>query len=93
MNIPAMDYIGGAFCWVFVVVLLLGFFWVNSKTARKWVFLLLFAGAWFVMGISYIFLLTGTPASAAIITGIRSLGYVVYAATIITAIVEVERSH
>ena len=93
MNIPAIDYIGGTFSWLFVAMLLVGFFYVKSKTGKSWIFLLLFASAWTVMGVSYIFLMTGTPASAAIITGIRSFGYVIYLATILTMLVELEKSH
>jgi len=91
MNIPAMDYIGCGFTWLFVVLILGGFFYILNKTGRKWIFMLLFASAWFVMGISYIFLISGVAAGTWSITLIRSIGYLLYLSTILTMIAELKK--
>jgi hypothetical protein len=88
MNVPAMDYIGCGFTWLFVLLILGGYFYILSKTGKKWVFMLIFAAAWFVMGISYIFLIAGVAAGAWSITLIRTIGYVLFLSTILTAIAE-----
>ncbi|MGD0353110.1 MAG: hypothetical protein ABSB38_06405 [Dehalococcoidia bacterium] len=88
MNVPAMDYIGCGFTWLFVLLILGGYFYILSKTGKKWVFMLIFAAAWFVMGISYIFLIAGVAAGAWSITLIRTIGYVLFLSMILTAIAE-----
>jgi Na+/phosphate symporter len=91
MNIPALDYVGLGFTWLFVLLLLGGYFYLRSKTGKKWVFLVLWASGWGVMGISYIFLVSGVAAGECSITLIRSLGYLLYTATILTAIAELKK--
>ena len=91
MDMPAMNYIGFGFTWLFVLLILGGYFYVRSKTGRKWVFLILFAAAWGVMGISYIFLVSGVAAGEWSITLIRTLGYLLFTATILTAIAELKK--
>ena len=86
-----MDYIGCGFTWLFVVLILGGFFYILNKTGRKWIFMLLFASAWFVMGISYIFLISGVAAGTWSITLIRSIGYLLYLSTILTMIAELKK--
>jgi len=91
MDMPAMNYIGGVFAWIFVLLILGGYFYILNKTGRKWVFMLLFDAAWFVMGISYIFLLMGVAAGEWSVTLIRTIGYVLYLAMILTAIAELAK--
>ncbi|MBN2462506.1 MAG: hypothetical protein JXB43_02775 [Dehalococcoidia bacterium] len=91
MNIPT-NYIGCAFDWLFVLLFFGGYFYVLSRTGKKWIFMLLFGAAWLVMGISYIFLLTGTAASEGLITLIRTLGYLLFTSAILTAIAELTKS-
>jgi len=91
MNIPAFDYIGIGFTWLFVALNLFAYFYIRSKTGKKWAFFIIFTAAWFVMGISYIFLVTGTVAGAWYITLIRTIGYLLFTSAIITAIVELVR--
>jgi hypothetical protein len=91
MNIPAFDYIGLGFTWLFVLLLLGGYFYLRSQTGRKWIFLVLWASGWGVMGISYIFLVLGVSAGDCSITLIRSIGYLLYTATILTAIAELAK--
>lgn len=91
MNIPVMDYVGCSFDWLFVLLCLGGYFYVLSKTGRKWVSLLLFAAAWVVMGISYIFLINGVAAGEWYITLIRIVGYVLFLAMILTMLIEQAR--
>jgi cytochrome c biogenesis protein CcdA len=91
MNIPAIDYIGCGSASLFVLLILGGYFYVLSKTGKKWIFLLLFASAWFIMDISYIFLIVGVAAGEWTITLIRSIGYVLYLTTILTAIAELSK--
>lgn len=90
MNIP-MNYIGLGFNCLFVLLCLGGYFYLLSKTGKKWVFLLLFASAWFVSAISYIFLISGTAAGDWSITSLRTLNYLLFTATILTAIAELTK--
>jgi cytochrome c biogenesis protein CcdA len=88
MNVPVMDYVGCGFDWLFVLLCLGGYFYILSKTGKKWVFMLLFSAAWFVMGVSYIFLIAGVAAGEWYITLIRTIGYVLFLAMILMAIAE-----
>lgn len=90
MNIP-MNYIGLGFNCLFVLLCLGGYFYVLSKTGKKWVFLLLFASAWFVSATSYIFLISGTAAGDWSITLLRTVNYLLFTATILTAIAELTK--
>ena len=91
MNVP-MNYIGCGFNWLFVLLFFGGYLYTLSKTGKKWIFLLLFGFAWLVMGISYIFLITGTAASECPITLIRTTGYLLFTSAILTAIAELTKS-
>ena len=91
MNLPAMDYIGLCFTWLFVLLILGGYFYLRSKTGKKWVFLVLFASAWGVMGISYILFVSGVSAGEWSITLIRTIGYLLFISTILTAIAELKK--
>ncbi|MCJ7515610.1 MAG: hypothetical protein MUO89_06555 [Dehalococcoidia bacterium] len=88
MSVPAMNYIGCGFNWFFVLLCLGGYFYILSKTGKKWVFLLVFSATWLVMGISYVFLINGVAAGEWYITLVRTIGYVLFMATILTAIAE-----
>jgi len=88
MDLPAMYYIGCGFIWLFALLTLGGYFYILSKTGKKWVFMLLLAAAWFVMGTSYIFLVVGVSAGEWYITLIRTIGYLLHLSTIFTAIAE-----
>jgi hypothetical protein len=91
MSVPAMNYIGCGFNWLFVLLCLGGYLCVLSKTGKKWIFLLIFAAAWFVSGISYIYLIVGATAGEWYITLIRTVTYVLFLATIFTAIAELRK--
>ena len=91
MNVPVMDYVGCGFDWLFVLLCLGGYFYIINKTGKKWVFMLLFSAAWFVMGISYICLICGLAAGEWYITFTRIIGYVLFLAMILMAIAELVR--
>ncbi len=91
MGVPAMNYIGCGFNWLFVLLCLGGYFCVLSKTGKKWIFMLIFTAAWFVSGISYIYLIVGVAAGEWYITLMRTVTYVLFLATILTAIVELRK--
>jgi hypothetical protein len=88
MNVPAMDYVGCGFDWLFVLLCLGGYFYILSRTGKKWAFILIFSAAWFVMGISYIFLIGGVSSDEWYITLMRTSGYALFLAAILTAIAE-----
>lgn len=88
MNVPAMNYIGCGFNWLFVLLCVGGYFYILSKTGKKWAFMLIFASAWFISAISYILLITGMAAGEWPITLLRTITYVLFLATISTAIAE-----
>jgi len=83
-----MNYIGCGFNWLFVLLCLGGYFYILNKTGKKWVFMLIFASAWFVSAISYIYLIIGVAAGEWYITLLRTITYVLFLATILTAISE-----
>jgi hypothetical protein len=91
MNVP-MNYIGLGFNCLFVLPCLGGYFYIRSQTGKKWAFLPLFASAWFVSAISYILLIIGTASGEWSITLLRTVLYVLFLATILTAIAELTKS-
>jgi len=91
MNIP-MNYIGLGFNCLFVLLCLGGYFYILNRTGQKWIFLLLFASAWFVSAISYIFLISGVAAGDWSITLLRTVNYLLFTVTILTAIAELTKS-
>jgi hypothetical protein len=91
MNIPVMDYVGCGFDWLFVALCLGGYFYILTKTGKRWLFLLLFAAAWLVMGVSYICLISGVAAGEWYITLIRIIGYGLFLAMILTMLIELAR--
>ena len=88
MNVPAMNYIGCGFNWLFVLLILGGYFYILRKTGKKWVFMLIFASAWFVSATSYVFLIFGVAAGEWYITLLRTITYVLFLSMILTAIAE-----
>ena len=68
-----------------------GYFYILNKTGRKWGFMLIFAAEWMVMGLSYVFLISGVSSGEWYITLIRIIGYLLFLATILTAIVELTK--
>ena len=91
MNIPAMYYVGLGFNWLFVLLTIVGYFYILNKTGKKWAFMLIFASNWIVMGISYIFLVSGVASGEWYITLIRVIGYILFLSTILTAIFELAK--
>jgi len=88
MTVPAMYYVGCGFNWLFVLMSIVGYFYILKNIGEKWSFLLLFAAAWMVSGLSYIFLINGVPSNEWYITLLRTITYVLFLAMILTAIVE-----
>ena len=91
MSVPAMYYVGCGFDWFFMLLTIGGYFYILSKTGKKWVFMLIFAAEWMVMGLSYVFLISGVSSGEWYITLIRTIGYVLFLAMILTAIVELTK--
>ena len=91
MSVPAMYYVGCSFDWFFVLLTLGGYFYILRKTGKKWVFMLIFAAMWVVMGLSYVFLLSGVSSGEWYITFIRIIGYVLFLAMILSMIVELTK--
>jgi hypothetical protein len=83
MNVPAMYYVGLGFNLVLLLLSLGGYFYVSRKTGKKWSFLAIFAGAWAISAISYIFLIYGAASSVWYITLLRVLTYLVFLATLL----------
>jgi len=91
MSVPAMYYVGCGFDWFFMLLTIGGYFYILRKTGKKWAFMLIFAAEWMVMGISYVFLINGVSSDEWYITLIRTIGYVLFLAMILTAIVELTK--
>jgi hypothetical protein len=92
MDVPAMYYIGCGFNWLFVLVSVGGYFYIMKKTGHKWIFTLLFAAAWAVSGLSYIFLINGTSSDEWHITLLRVVTYVLFLAMLLSLIIELVKS-
>jgi hypothetical protein len=75
MSVPINTYIGLGFDWFFLLLTLGGYFYILRKTGEKWVFMLIFAAMWIVMGISYVFLVNGISSDEWYITLLRTIGY------------------
>ena len=91
MSLPAMYYVGCGFNWFFMLLALGGYFYILRKTGKKWGFMLIFAAMWVVMGLSYVFLLSGVSSGEWYITFIRIIGYVLFLAMILSMIVELTK--
>ena len=88
MNVPAMYYVGCGFNWLFVLLCTGGYFYIVNKTGKKWGFILIFAAAWLVSGLSYIFLIVGTSSGEWYITLLRIIAYILFLTMILSLIVE-----
>ncbi len=91
MNIPAMYYVGFGFNLVFVLLCIGGYFYMLNKTGKKWGFIVIFASAWALSDLSYIFLISGVSSGEWYITLIRVIAYVLFLSTILTAIFELTK--
>ena len=91
MNVPAMYYVGCGFNWLFVLLSLVAYFYIFSKTGKKFTFLPVFATAWLASAISYVLLISGASAGEWYITLIRIITYALFLATLSTLIVELSR--
>ena len=91
MNVPIMYYVGLISNLVFLFFGIFGYFYILRKTARKYLFLILFAGAWLFSGLSYTFLISGASADQWYITLIRIVSYVFFLGTFVSLTVELSR--
>jgi hypothetical protein len=91
MNIPVMYFVGLISNLVFLVLSIWGYFYVVRKTGNKFLFIILFAAAWLVSALSYILLISGTPADVWYITCIRITNYILFLAATVSLIVELIR--
>jgi len=88
MNVPAMYYVGCGFNWLFVLLSIGGYFYILNKTSKKWGFILIFASAWMVSGLSYILLINGVSSGEWYITLLRVIAYILFLTMLLTIIVE-----
>ena len=88
MNVPAMYYVGCGFNWLFVLLSIGGYFYILSKTGKKWGFILIFAAAWAFSGLSYIFLINGVSSGEWYITLLRVITYMLFLTMLLTLILE-----
>lgn len=91
MSSVAMYFVGGAFNLVFLILCVIGYYYVARKTNNKFIFWLLFAGAWLVSCISYIFLIFGASSGVWYMTFIRVVSYILFLSTIFSMFVELAR--
>ena len=91
MNFIGMYLVGGVFNLAFLILSIIGYFYVARKTGKKFIFWLLFASAWLVSCISYIFLIFGTHSDVWYITLVRIVTYLLFLATIISMFLELGR--
>jgi hypothetical protein len=91
MSFVGMYFVGGVFNLVFLTLSIIGYYYIARKTGNKFTFWLLFASAWLVSCISYIFLIFGIPSGVWYITLIRIVTYLLFLATIISMFLELVR--
>jgi hypothetical protein len=91
MNAPVMYYVGLISNIIFLCLAIFGYSYIYGKTARKYLFLIYFAIAWLLSGLSYIFLISGTSADQWYMTLIRIISYIFFLATILSLIFELSR--
>jgi hypothetical protein len=92
MNIPVMYYVGCGFNWLLFLLSIGGYFYVLNKTSKKWSFILVFAAAWAVSGLSYVFLVSGVSSDEWYITLLRVITYILFVSTLLSMIVELVKS-
>ena len=86
MDVPAMYYVGLGFNLLFLLISIGGYFYIMNKTGKKWSFILLFASAWTVSGLSYIFLINGVSSGEWYITLLRVITYILFLAMLLVLI-------
>ena len=91
MSVPTMYYLGCGFTWFFMLLTIGGYLYILRKTGKKWLFMFIFAVQWMVMGLSYVLLISGVSSGEWYITLIRTVGYLLFLAMILTAIVELTK--
>ena len=91
MSFIGMYIVGGAFNLVFLVLSIVGYFYIARKTSNKFIFWLLFAGAWLVSCISYILLISGVHSEVWYMTVIRVVLYLLFLGAIISMFLELVR--
>ena len=92
MSFVGMYFVGGLFNLVFLILSIVGYFYIYRKTGHKFIFWLLFASAWLVSCISYVLLIFGTHSDVWYITLIRIVTYLLFLATIISMFLELVKS-
>jgi len=91
MNFVGMYFVGGAFNLVFLVLSIIGYYYIVRKNGSRLALWWYFGAAWLLSLVSYIFLIFGTPSDALIITIIRVLTYLFFLAAIISMFVEIAK--
>ncbi|MFC2058313.1 hypothetical protein ACFLTS_01530 [Chloroflexota bacterium] len=91
MSVPAMNYVGCGFDWLFMLLCTGGYFYTLKKTGKRWNFWLIFAASWVVFGVSYLLIISGIPSREWYITMLRVIGYVLVTATIFSLIVKLSK--
>lgn len=91
MSFIGMYFVGAVFNLVFLILSIIGYCYIARKTGNRFIFWLLFAGAWLVSCISYIFLIYGTHSDVWYMTLIRIIAYLLFLTTIISMFLELVR--
>jgi hypothetical protein len=92
MNAPVMYYVGLISNVIFLCLAIFGYSYIYGKTAGKYLFLIYFAIAWLLSGVSYVFLIFGTSADQWYMTLIRIIGYLFFLMTILSLIFELSKA-
>ena len=88
MDVPMMYYVGLISNLIFLLLNLFGYIYIHRKTGRTFSFILLFAAAWLLSAVSYIFLVAGVSNNEWFITALRIAGYAFFLGTAISLIFE-----
>jgi hypothetical protein len=91
MSFVGMYVVGAISNLVFLILSLIGYFYIARRTGNKLAFWLIFASAWLVSFISYISLMFGAPSDVWYITSLRIVTYLLFLATIISMFLELKR--
>jgi len=67
------------------------YFYIRARTDRKWNFLLVFASAWVVSALSYLFLISGVSSGVWYITLMRIVAYVLFVVMLVSAVLELAK--
>ena len=91
MDAPAIYYVGLTFNLLFLLISIGGYFYITNKTGKKCYFFLLFAAAWMVSGLSYVFLINGVASSEWYITLLRVMTYIIFLTMLLDLILELTK--